>query len=123
MRFSKPTIHADLLNRIRGRLEGDIRPKSLHTGHVAGGTPPRSLPRVAKPKIVDQVRLKDVSLVDQRVLRRNRGAIRVGQKIGGIKNRVPVKTVAIIANCESVALPEGMVHSPNDLVKIVVLRF
>src|SRR5207245_8993811 len=48
---AKPIIHPDLLNRIRGGLEGNIRPQCLHTGHGAGRSPGRRLPRVAESEI------------------------------------------------------------------------
>ena len=60
--------------------------------------------------------------MDQGVLRRNRGAVRIRQKIGGIKNRIPVEAVVIITDGDLVASTEGVVCFPNDFVIVVVLR-
>src|SRR5215469_18175362 len=59
--------------------------------------------------------------MNQRVLCRYSGSVRVGKKVCRIKNRIPVKAVVIVAHREPIGWPDGMIHACYDFIVVIVL--
>ena len=60
--------------------------------------------------------------MDQVVLIRNGGAIRIGEKICRIENRVPFELVVAVARGEPIVLREGVIDPAQGLPEIFIVR-